>query len=143
MTNVGQYNVVMSRTSPQRPGTDQKVSQFLSSSCSPCLGCHQGASYSIYTAQTTSEALEEPVCCGKHGLGGSCEGSLTRFSSTVYSTARRQTSGAYTGFLGGARTPPPPPYGCHSITIFVLYSNPHMLIFPCPLNFIVVFSLPN
>ena len=24
-----------------------------------------------------------------------------------------------------------------------LYSNPQMLIFPCPLNFIVVFNLPN
>ena len=40
---------------------------------------------------------------------------------------------------GGARNPPP----LRLSAIFVLYSNPQMLIFPCPLNFIVVFSLPN
>ena len=39
-----------------------------------------------------------------------------------------------------------PPYSCLQyffILLSFLYSNPQMLIFPCPLNFIVVFSLPN
>ena len=43
------------------------------------------------------------------------------------------------GFFLGARTPPP----LRLSAIFFLYSNPQMLIFPCPLNFIVVCSLPN
>ena len=40
-------------------------------------------------------------------------------------------------FLLGARKP-----HLRLSAIFFLYSNPQMLIFPCPLNFIVVFSLP-
>ena len=44
-------------------------------------------------------------------------------------------------FLGCSETPPPPPLRLSAI--FFLDSNPQMLIFPCPLNFIVVFSLPN
>ena len=50
--------------------------------------------------------------------------------------------GADTGGFFAARTPPPPTHPRLS-AIFFLYSNPQMLIFPCPLNFIVVFSLPN
>ena len=43
------------------------------------------------------------------------------------------------GFFLGARNPPP----LRLSAIYFLYSNPQMLIFHCPLNFIVVFSLPN
>ena len=42
------------------------------------------------------------------------------------------------GFFWGCSAPP-----LRLSAIFFLYSNPQMLIFPCPLNFIVVFSLPN
>ena len=45
------------------------------------------------------------------------------------------------GFFLGARKKGAPPLQLSAI--FFLYSNPQMLIFPCPLNFIVVFSLPN
>ena len=51
-----------------------------------------------------------------------------------------RVAGADTGCFGVLGPPPPPP---RLSAIFFLYSNPQMLIFPCPLNFIVVFSLPN
>ena len=65
---------------------------------------------------------------------------LTQIIGTKRDPERDNLAQARIQVFLGARTPPPP---LRLSAIFFLYSNPQMLIFPCPLNFIVVFSLPN